>query len=227
MELSDLEVRIHQFFTSFYSLYKNNYRLFVEIFLRGIDEDIRNLPEQNRFLVNSVAEIIRILRVINYDTLSEMREFVEKHRSSYRYVIVVDCLGIPDMYALWSLAYRKGFMPIVKTFINIKAITQSFKEIFGADRMADVASSLHGLIIKRLDTLLHTDMPPGGLTRENLISILIKRMAYVSTLPLERKTMVLSDHGYDIERFNSLYVISHGYVKGSVLAKLAPVILIK
>ncbi|MEM4677408.1 MAG: hypothetical protein QXY55_05925 [Candidatus Korarchaeota archaeon] len=227
MKLSDLEVRIHQFFTSFYNLYKNNYRLFVEIFLRGIDEDVRNLPEQNRLLANLVAEIIRILRTINYDTLSEMREFVEKHRSSYRYVIVVDCLGIPDMYALWSSANRKGLMPLVKTFINIKAITQSFKEKFGADTMADVASSLRGLVIKRLDTFLHTEMPPGGLTRDNLIFMLVKRMAYVSTILLEKDTMVLSDHGYDIKRSNSLYVISHGYVKESVLAKLAPVILIK
>lgn len=210
-------------------MYKDNYQKFVELFLRSIDEGSkRDLSNLDSILVNYLMNIIHILRNTNTDTLSDMKMFIEKYRKDYSYLYVIDCLGLPDLYALWFTSNKKGFTPLVKTFINIEATTKTFKEVFSAGTMVQVAIGLQGMVIKRLDTFTHSDMFARPHNREDLVKALITRMKYVEKLiPLEGATMIISDHGFDIVRKDSLYVIQHGHTKRMIFAKLALIMLVK
>lgn len=228
MNINILEESLHRFLVSFFNVYGDNYRKFVEILLRGVEGDKAGLLGVDSIFVEHLINIINSLRRVGKDTLLNMKDFIERYRRDYRYLYVVDCLGLPEVYALLSIASRKGFVINLKVFVNVRGVTEPFKKTFGAETMLRVATSLHGLVIKRLDAILHSEEFTRPYNRDELINALVSRMKYVETLiHLEGATLVLSDHGYDITREKTFYFIQHGHVRNPIFAKLAPVLLFK
>lgn len=228
MSVKNLEEDLNRFLNSFFNLYRDDYRKFVEIFIRSIEGDKSSLTGIDLNLVEHLMRIVQTIQGVNTDTLLDMRTFVEKYRGDYSYIYVVDCLGLPDIYALFYVACKRGFMANLKIFINIKGVTEPFKRAFDAETLSQVATSLQGLVIRRPDAILHSDVFAKPHNREELIRALVGRMKYVVTLiPLEKPTLVLSDHGYDIVREDTSYFIKHAHVKRPIFTKLAPALLLK
>lgn len=228
---NEISKYLQKFFNSFYSKYKHNYRKFIDVFLRAYERDTRGLSDIDKLLVKDLNSIINMLRAVRIDTLHEMRDFILRYRINYKYVYVVDCLGLPELYALWCRASKVGFMPIVRVFVNQKATTRAFKEVFGDETLGQVAEDVGGLVFRKLDTLLHSEIFKELKSRNESVELLVGRMRYVvSLLPLMKDNiMIFSDHGYDVIRIDSKYIAKHTHIRRTriALAKLAPVMLLK
>ncbi len=228
---SEIEDHIRSFFNSFYSVYRLNYEKFADLFLMAYERSPATLSDIDRAIVKTLNSLIDAARAERRDTLHEMKEFVERYRSEYRYVYVIDCIGLPDLYALWSSAIEKRLIPIVKIFINREAKTVSFREAFGAESMKQVATDFSGQMIRKPDEMLHAIFTTP-MERNEFVKLLAWRMSYMareSQPRLEKGTMILSDHGYDVICDGSKYVASHINIPRAriALAKLAPVMLLK
>jgi len=223
-----VEGLLRDFFTSFYNVYKRDFRKLVDLFLRAYERDVRGLGGIDRSLLEDLAEVVAALRSASRSTLHEMRAFVRDIRPRYRYVYLVDCLGLPELYALWYKAVSRGLVPELKAYINTEASTAAFKRVFGAETMAGVASQSDGFVLKRLDVKLHEELgKPKAL--EELKSEILGRMEYVAaSLPIDGgDTIVFTDHGYDVFRANSVYYAVHTHKEGAAFSKLASVLLFK
>jgi len=227
---TEIEERIRTFFNSFYNIYRCDYRKFIDLFLNAYERDVQSLTNIEKGLVENLINIIDMLRTVRKDTIHEMKDFIMRYRFNYRHVYVVDCLGLPELYALWCNAVDKKLIPIVKVFINVEATTKAFKEVFESETMGYVAKDVDGIVFRRLDSRLHETFDKLK-TREELINLLVARMNYmILSLPIGKEdTMIFADHGYDIERLNSKYIAKHTYIRKLkvALSKLAPVMLLK
>jgi len=226
------ERNVLKLFNTFHSRFKCDYKKFVDIVLRAYESNLYGLSSEERLLVKYLINIINELRAWNADTLNEMKNFVEKYRSNYRQTYVVDCLGLPDIYAIWCEACEKGLIGEVKVFINRKATTSALKEAFGAETLTDVAIHTDGIVLRKFDTLLHSEIFREPKSRSEFVNLLVERMKYAASQLLslaEKNTMILSDHGYDIISHNSMYVAKHTRIPRTkiALARLAPVVLLK
>jgi len=227
---AEAELHLLKLFNTFRSLFGCDYRRFADVFLRAYEYDVRGLSGAEQLLVEYLAEMIKAFRALDVDTVGEMNSFVERYRNIYRYVYVVDCLGLPELYAVWCEAGRRGFAVEVKVFVNRDASTKAFKGVFGAGSMADVAKGIDGMVLKRLDKWIHLDEEPK--TRDELVSWLVGRMMYAASILLSLaggNTMILSDHGYDVVRLDSKYAAKHTHIPKTklALAKLAPALMLK
>jgi len=226
---SEIERSLQKLFNSFYNIYKNNYEDFVDIFLRAYEHELHGLPDVKRLFVEDLINIIDMLRVVRIDTLHEMKDFIERYRANYRYIYVVDCLGLPELYALQCRASETGLINITRIFINQEATTRALKEVFGVETLSHVAEDVNGMVFRRLDTKLHEKFKEPK-SRKEILDLLIGRMKYIISLSLEEgNTMIFSDHGYDVIHTDSKYTAEHAHIHKTkvALAKLAPVILLK
>jgi len=223
-----VEERLRDFFVSFYSVYKRDFRKFIDLFLRAYERDVRGLGSIDRSLLEDLAEVVAALRSASRSTLHEMKAFIMSVRPRYRYAYLVDGLGLPELYALWHKAASRGLVPELKVYINAEASTEAFKREFGAETMAGVASQSDGFVVRRLDVKLHEELgKPKAL--EELKSEILKRMEYVAaSLPIDGgDAIVFTDHGYDVFRANSVYYAAHTRKEGAAFSKLASVLLFK
>lgn len=227
---SKIEDHIYEFFNSFYNVYRLNYKKFADLFLTAYEHTPTALNSIEMMIIKTLNSLMNAARAEIGNALDEMVEFVKSYRSEYSYIYVIDCIGLPDLYALWSSATEKRLIPIVKIFINQEAKTISFKEAFGAESMKQVATIFSGQVFRKPDEMLHSEMFAKPRDRSEFVKLLAWRMKYIaSMLPLDKSTMILSDHGYDVLREGSKYVASHVNIPKAkkALAKLAPVILLK
>ena len=235
--INEIEICLERFFSSFYNLYRNDYAKLVDILLRAYDERGTNgLSGIDNLLVKNLAKIINTLRLIKVDTLNKMKEFILNHCTEYHSIYVIDCLGLPELYALWCEASKLGLIPILRVFINTRANTRAFKEVFGVESLRQVAERAGGLAYRRLDELLHHKrwlaIFSGTTSREEFMRLLIDRINYllsIRSLLVRSGTMILTDHGYDIVCINTRYIAEHSHIPKSklALAKLASVLLLK
>ena len=232
---SSIEQKLWSLLRSFREYYRCDYRKFADSLLRAYDNDLQGLQPLDKRLVKGLADLISTLKYVRKHTLDEMRNFVERYKNDYEYIYVVDCLGLPDLYALMCSVDESKFNVIMRIFINQRTNTQAFKDAFASETMADAARTLGGLVIRILDTSLHEieeKTNNGELNRNEVLNIIVGRMKYVSSLLAPHmmiKTMIVTDHGYDVMRRGSGYIINHVFPSNirPALAKLAPVILLK
>jgi len=225
---TELEGRLQDLFNSFYNLYGRNFRKFVDLFLRAYERNVKWLNNIDRSLFEDLADIMDMLRLANRSTLHEMRAFLEGIKSHYSYAYFVDCLGLPELYALWHKAVDLGLVPILRAYINIEADTAAFKREFGAKTTAEVASLFKGFALRRLDTRLH-ELLGKPKTFEKLRDEILSRMEYVvASLPIGREDIIVfTDHGYDVFRTNSMYYAKHVHERDAAFSKLASVLILK
>jgi len=228
---SEVERRIHRLFNSFLNLYGDDYGKFADILLRAYEGNTSGLQPVGRLLVEELADLIALLRALSIDTLGELERFVEAHRSEYG-IYVLDCLGLPELYALWHRARKASFVPVIRVFINRETRTEAFKRVFSSETMSGVAEKVSGTVFRKLDEQVHSaDFLGEPRNREEFLSLLVGRMRYaVSHFSFANvNVMILSDHGYDVVRVGSKYVARHTHLDRSraALAKLAPVLMLK
>jgi len=229
---TEIEKLILKFFITFHNTFKCNYRKLADILLLAYKHDLHRLSSLEFLPAKYLVQLINMLRAQNADTLNAMRDFVKQHRSEYREAYIVDCLGFPELYAIWCEACEKGFLVEVKVFINRDATTRALKEVFNAETLDAVAQLIDGMVLRRLDTLLHSEL--FSIPREDaeFKNLLVERMKYaaMTLLSLVRdRAIILSDHGYDVLNIDSKYVAMHMHMPRSkiALAKLAPLVLLK
>ena len=226
-----VEERLMKFFNSFHNIYRDNYRRRVELLLVAYEGDVKGISAIDRKLVNNLLEVMRELRTARGSTLHKMRDFILKYRDNYDFIYVVDGLGLPELYGLWCEAGKKRLLPVLKVFVNMEASTRAFKEVFKCEDLACVAREVQGMVLKKTDVLIHDVMSEEPRSQDEIINLIVARVKYVTLeLPLvEGNTMILSDHGYDIVRVNSKYIVTHTRDRGAhlILAKIAPVVLLK
>jgi len=229
---SEIEKRIYSFFNSFYTVYRCDHRKFVDVFLRAYERSNYMVPQVDRVLVEELTTIIDMLRAARRDSLGELKEFVIRIRDNFSYVYVIDCLGLPELYAVWCEAVRLGSVATIRVFINREAVTKALDDAFGVNSMSRVADNVKGFVFKRLDTLLHYSDIFREQDRSGILNAIVGRMKYILSaisLHVKMNTMMIADHGYDIIIRRDRYTAKHTHILRARrgLSKLAPVIMIK
>lgn len=218
-----IEERIMRFFNTFYHAHGCNFRLFADIFIRAYEGGTRGLNPVDARLIDELTGLMSDLAAAGNSTLPKLAELVKGVAA--RYIYLVDCLGLPDIYALWC----HSSIAVIKAFINPQAVTQTFKTVFGARTMAEIAGSLGGLVLRSLDTMIHSEVFKWQ-DRNSLIDAIAARAEYVRSHlgPLAKPaTVFFSDHGYDVLKDGDRYAAAHTGLKRPRLAKLSTFLAIK
>lgn len=220
-----IEERIIRLFNTFYHAHKCDFRLFADLFVRSYEGDTRRLSPVDARFVEELSSLISELALAGNSTLPKLAELIKEVEA--RRIYVVDCLGLPDLYAIWCHVNKS--IIVVRAFINPQAVTQTFKEVFGARTMAGVAASLGGLVLKSLDTMIHSEAFKWQ-DRNSLVGAIAARADYVRSYlgPLaEPGTVFISDHGYDAVKDGNRYAAAHAGLQKPKLAKLSSLVAIK
>ena len=144
--------------------------------------------------------------------------------------IVVDCLGLPELYWIFKLVQKRRLQLVVTAYVNADGKTLVFKRAFGRETMSDVARSVGGQLFNRIDEILHTRLEQEPRELEELIREMDMRFKPVAesiarTVAGGGAAAVAADHGYDIVKEGNLYSLSHGGRKGvNALSRLAPLL---
>jgi hypothetical protein len=166
------------------------------------------------------------------DNLVLMRgDVLQLVRGGYK-PLLVDCLGLPEMYEVYSrIVERCNITAIsIRPYINSQALTQRFKKAFLSQTLAEIAKELGASLYKSLDAILFREfskpMNPEELLK--LADVKLGGMARGLADDAIRsvRSIIVSDHGYDIycENINGCR-LAHG-PKGR-LSRIAPVVIVE
>jgi hypothetical protein len=146
--------------------------------------------------------------------------------------IVVDCLGLPELYWVFKLVRERCLWLAVTAYVNADGKTLIFKRAFGGETMLDVTKQLGGQLFNRIDEILHTRLEQEPRELEELIREMGMHFKPVAESIARAvadggATAVAADHGYDIVKEEGLYSLSHGGKKGvNALSRLAPLLVV-
>jgi len=231
-----VESYLQRLLVSLQNVYGEDYRGVAGAFLRAYEGSTRGLPHTEADIVQGLATVIGLLRGDVPDTLHELNGFIERYRGGYSRVYVVDCLGLPDAYAVWHRSTRAGLVASVKVFINQRATTEAFKEALSGEpgsTLADIARRIGAQRLGELDRMLHG--LEHEMSREELTGWLARRMLFAASYVLRVASLaggnilILSDHGYDIVKQGLKYSVRHTGIprNQAALSKLALALLLK
>lgn len=184
-------------------------------------------------VVNYAKSLIRTAESADYDdvSLDNMVRFTRHMQESGYKLYLVDCLGLPEVYAIYMLASSNcGETRVTVTpYINPEAKTDRFREAFKKETMAEIARDLSAPIFRSPDEVLHSEL--GRWVEVGVFVNLAKnRLHSVTRLIAEsaiqsKKAVVVSDHGYDIYCRENLCYASHTEHE-PMLSKIAPMIIV-
>lgn len=216
------EERILRVFNTFYTAHKCDFSAFADLFIKAYEGGYRRGGPLDARVVEELAALISEAASASASTLPELAQLTRE--LGVRRVYVVDCMGIPEVYALWCRA--RG---AVRLFVNPSGVTQAFKDAFGASTMAEVAKTLGGAVVKRLDAMAHSDLFAPQ-SRAALAKAIAARMEYAYAhlgQLAEPGSAFISDHGYDVVKAGDKYAAAHTGLRRPSLAKLATVYVVK
>jgi hypothetical protein len=182
-----------------------------------------------------VAEDVRALAetvVSHPDNLALMRDYVLRLVRGGYTPLLVDCLGLPEVYEVYSrVAERCGFIAIsIRPYINSQALTKRFKDAFLSQTMAEIAERLGAELYKVIDKTLFGEFgKPRNL--EELLELADARLGgmargLANDAVNSKKSVIISDHGYDVYCDNTRRChLAHG-PKGR-LSRIAPVVIVE
>lgn len=166
------------------------------------------------------------------DNLVLMRgDVLQLVRGGYK-PLLVDCLGLPEVYEVYSrVAERCGFIAIsIRPYINSQALTKRFKDAFLSQTMAEIAERLGAELYKVIDKTLFGEFgKPRNL--EELLELADARLGgmargLANDVVNSKKSVIISDHGYDVYCDNTRRChLAHG-PKGR-LSRIAPVVIVE
>jgi hypothetical protein len=182
-----------------------------------------------------VAEDVRALAeaaASHPDNLALMRDYVLRLVGSGYTPLLVDCLGLPEVYEVYSrVAERCGFIAVsIRPYVNGQALTRRFKDAFLSQTMAEIAGRLGAELYRAVDKTLSGELgKPRSL--EELLELADARLGGMARglagdAVNSRKTVIISDHGYDVYCDNTRRCrLAHG-PKGR-LSRIAPVVIVE
>jgi hypothetical protein len=144
--------------------------------------------------------------------------------------LVLDCLGLPELYWFYARLRAWGARLAVYAYVNASGRTAGFLEEFRKVSVREVAKSLGGSKGSSLDRAVHEVMSePVGLERlahraEAHLKPIVDRWLEQLTRSSAR-FFVVSDHGYDFAREGEKWYLTHGR-SPNLLSKLAPLFVI-
>ncbi len=183
--------------------------------------------------VNYAKSLIQTAKNIGYDeaSLDDMEQFANKMWVRGYRLYLVDCLGLPEVYAIYMLASSNcGEINVTVTpYINPEAKTDRFKEAFKKGTMVEIARDLGAPIFGSPDEILHSELSKG-VDVEKLVDLARTRLHEIAKLIADsairsKRAVVISDHGYDIYCLKSSCYASHTD-REPILSKIAPMIMI-
>jgi len=167
-------------------------------------------------LAHSLIETLR--ETASVDPLLELSGVPAQLRGASRSVVVVDCLGLAELYWIFKRVREGGLRVAVNIYVNEAGKTAFFKKVFGGETMLDVTEQLGGHLFKRVDEILHTRLEAAPRALGDLICEMEARFKpeaeSIAHVAAERRVAVAADHGYDIARDGELFLLSHGGKKG-------------
>jgi hypothetical protein len=182
-----------------------------------------------------VAEDVRALAetvASHPDNLALMRDYVLRLVRSGYTPLLVDCLGLPEVYEIYfRVAERCGFIAIsIRPYVNSQALTKRFKDAFLSQTMAEIAERLGAELYKVIDKTLFGELGrPRNL--EELLELADARLGgmardLANDAVNPKKTVIISDHGYDVYCDNTRRChLAHG-PKGR-LSRIAPLVIVE
>lgn len=144
--------------------------------------------------------------------------------------VVLDCLGLPELYWFYVQLRRRGLRISVYSYINETGRTTGFLEEFQRTSMREVAESLGGSKSSSLDRAVHEKLSEPAsledLARAASTHLKLVVDSWVAQLSsLTAPFFVISDHGYDFAREGEKWHLVHGRAP-NVLSKLAPLLVV-
>jgi len=181
---------------------------------------------------NIVAKIRKLAKIVakSLDTLGILRNRTLQLKGQGYQPFLVDCLGLPEVYEIYKRVTEAcGILSvIIEPYVNVTALTYSFKSTFQASSMLELARMLGTSLYKSIDLVVHNEFS-NPLELDTLVRLAETNLrVYVDELARDamskRYAFIVSDHGYDIYRTNNMYYLGHG--EDSELAKIAPLIIV-
>jgi hypothetical protein len=201
----------------------------------------RNLDYRDFFLATAAAynggrNLSLSIRALMYAleeepascTLEKARQYAwQLVRAGYS-AIVLDCLGLPELYWFYAQLLKRGLRLAVYGYVNASGRTSGLLEEFQRASIREVAESLGGSKSSSLDRAVHKELSePMSLeeltrrAREHLKSVVDEWVRQLTRLATP--FFVISDHGYDFAREGEKMYLVHGR-NPNVLSKLAPLL---
>jgi hypothetical protein len=166
------------------------------------------------------------------DNLALMRGYVLRLVGGGYTPLLVDCLGLPEVYEVYSrVAERCGLVAVsIRPYVNNQALTRRFKDAFLSQAMAEIAEKLGAGLYKVIDKTLSGELGrPRDL--EELLGLADARLGgaargLASDAVSSRRAVIISDHGYDVYCDSTHRChLAHG-PKGR-LSRIAPVVIVE
>jgi hypothetical protein len=185
-----------------------------------------------RGLSSSIHHLIKLLERLQPTPELSLRSallYVEKLGAGGYAPVVVDCLGLPELY--WLYAKLREAQPralAVYAYVNETGRTSGFLEEVRKASMLQVATTLGGQKVSSLDRILHEVMSKPAQLEELARKAHTHFGAYVEELArlLPTRAFIVSDHGYDFAREGDLWYLEHGR-EPNILSKLAPLVVVE
>jgi len=203
----------------------------------------RNLDYQDFFLATAVAysggrdlslSIRALMNALEEEpvdcSLEKARQYAwQLVRAGYS-AVVLDCLGLPELYWFYAQFLKRGLRLAVYGYINATGRTAGLLEEFQRASIREVAESLGGSKSSSLDRAVHKELSePTSLeelarrAREHLKPVVDGWVRQL--ISLAAPFFVVSDHGYDFAREGEKWYLVHGR-NPNVLSKLAPLLVV-
>jgi len=203
----------------------------------------RNLDYRDFFLATAAAydggrgsslPIRALMRALEEEAASCPLEKARRHawqlvRAGYS-AVVLDCLGLPELYWFYAQLLKRGLRLAVYGYVNATGRTAGLLEEFQRASMREVAESLGGSKSSSLDRAVHKELgEPVSLeelarrAEEHLKTVVDEWVRQLTSLAAP--FFVISDHGYDFAREGEKWYLAHGR-NPNVLSKLAPLLVV-
>jgi hypothetical protein len=209
------------------------YRMFFETVVYALNPSVKIQNIVREDIVEDVRELIKMVERAQ-DNLSGMRLYVEHLINNGYKSIIVDCLGLPEIYEIYVKAREecrswRSLAVSIKPYINRSARTQRFKDAYRAPSMTKLAHNTGSSLHRYIDIKIHSEFSEPLEVNILLDKVDAKIKAIAEDIAKDAarsgKAFIISDHGYDIYCTDQgTCYIEHGI--NSKLAKLAPLIII-
>jgi len=144
--------------------------------------------------------------------------------------VVLDCLGLPELYWFYAQLLKRGLRLAVYGYVNATGRTAGLLEEFQRASVREVAESLGGSKSSSLDRAVHRELgEPVSLeelarrAEEHLKPVVNGWVRQLTSLAAP--FFVISDHGYDFAREGGKWYLVHGRAPNA-LSKLAPLLVV-
>jgi len=203
--------------------YADFFRLFAT-YSHSSESEFYDILRSIKSFADKIAEASHNLRLME-------RRVSELVKKGYR-PLLVDCLGLPEVYEIYKKISEKwGPLAVsVEPYVNTSALTFEFEKAYDSQTMLELAKRLGTSLHKSTDKIVHNELGKP-MELDYLLKLTNSKLRRIAEGLAEdamrlKIAFIVSDHGYDVyfELPDKCY-LKHGYE--SKLARVAPLIIVK